>query len=137
VQWDPTLHQTDLGAARLQYHPDRDRVLNLGYSYQRDFLETADASFMWPLTRRWHGFARWQYSLRDERTQEQLVGVQYDSCCWGLRLLSRRYINNVSGDSNKAIYLELELKGLASLGSRSTISTLLERGILGFDASAN
>jgi len=133
IQWDPVQHQAEQGSARLQYHPDPHSVVNLAYRYRRDLLENTDVSFMWPLGRRWRAFARWQYSIRDELTQEQLVGVQYDSCCWDVRLLSRRYINSLDGQSNRAVYLEFELKGLSSFGDRKRIEGLLDSGILGYD----
>ena len=133
IQWDPAQRQTEQGSARLQYQPDPRRVVNLAYRYRRGLLENTDVSFMWPLGRHWRGFARWQYSLRDELTQEQLVGVQYDSCCWDVRLLSRRYINTLDAQTNRAIYLEFELKGLSSFGDRKRIEGLLDNGILGYN----
>lgn len=136
LQWDPTLKRTDIGGARIQYRPDHDHIINAAYRYYRGQLENTDLSFVWPLSARWHAFGRWQYSLRDKLTQEQLLGVQYDSCCWGLRVLSRRYLNPLDGTTSSAVYLELQLKGLSSLGDRKRIEGLLERGILGYgDAS--
>ncbi len=132
MQWDPNQDRTDIAGARIQYRADDIHIVNLAYRYQRDLLENTELSFVWPLTAHWRGFARWQYSLRDELTQEQLVGVQYDSCCWGLRLVSRHYLNDLDGTTTRAIYLELQLKGLSSLGDRKRIEGLLERGILGY-----
>ncbi len=132
VQWDPAQRRTNSGNASIQYRSGAERIINLAYHYNRTLLENADLSFIWPLGARWHAFASWQYSLRDRLTQEQLLGVQYDSCCWGLRLLSRRYLNALDGTTSRAIYLELQLRGLSSLGDHKRIGGLLERGILGY-----
>ena len=41
-----------------------------------------------------------------------------------------RYVRNREGEKNNGIYIELELKGLATLGRKS--GELLERAILGY-----
>ena len=46
-------------------------------------------------------------------------GVEYESCCWAFRTVLRRYLKNRDGDYRDGIYLELNLKGLASIGSGS------------------
>ena len=78
----------------------------------------------------WRWIARWNYSLRDESTLEAFGGVEWQSCCIALRLLGRHYVQNREGEKNNAIYVEIELKGLASLG-RDT-GEFLERAILGY-----
>jgi LPS-assembly protein len=45
-------------------------------------------------------------------------------------VLGRHYLRNREGEKNNALYFELELKGLASLGRRS--GEFLERAILGY-----
>ena len=43
--------------------------------------------------------------------------MEYESCCWALRTVLRRYLRNRDGDYRDGIYLELNLKGLGSIGS--------------------
>jgi len=63
---------------------------------------------------------------------EVLAGVEYDTCCWKLRLAGRRYNQNTDEDYNNSIELQLVLKGLGQIGS--PIGELLERGIRGYDS---
>ncbi len=109
----------------LRYSPDKYRVLDLSYRYQRDSLEQTDVSALWPLARnqerQWNAVARWNYSLTDHLTLEAMGGVEYDTCCWTVRLAVRNFLNNTVGGTNNAIMLQLELKGLSSVGLSSTL----------------
>jgi LPS-assembly protein len=48
-----------------------------------------------------------------------------------LRVLGRHYVRNREGEKNNALYVELELKGLGSVGRRT--EELLQRAILGYE----
>jgi LPS-assembly protein len=61
--------------------------------------------------------SRLNYSFADDDLLELQAGVEYESCCWALRTVLRRYLRNRDGDYRDGIYLELNLKGLASVGS--------------------
>lgn len=61
-----------------------------------------------------------------------LIGVQYDSCCWALRVMGGRTFQSLSNQLhpqyNNNVYLQVLLKGLGSVGNRdpaSLISTFL------------
>ena len=70
--------------------------------------------------------ARWNYSLLDDDSLETLGGLEYESCCWALRFGAREYIFNRTGETDRTVFLQLELKGLARVGER--FEELLERG---------
>ncbi|MBI5461781.1 MAG: LPS assembly protein LptD [Gammaproteobacteria bacterium] len=134
LQWDPNETKTERGNVRLQYQPDYRHLLNFGYRYRSGDLEQVDTSALWHFTPRWHGVMRWNYSLPDNELLETLGGVEYESCCWIVRVLGRGYIGDTDTDPqaerNTAILLQLELKGLTSLGD--PIESVLENGILGY-----
>ncbi len=130
LQWNPDTHKTDLGTLEFQYHWDERRILNAGYRFRRDQLAQTDLSFLWRLNPNWQLVGRWNYSQRDHHPLETLAGVQYESCCWILRATTRRYVSDLSGDSTRSLYLQLELKGLASIGQSA--ENILEHGILGY-----
>ena len=93
-------------------------------------LEQVDTSFTVPVSERWRLVGRWNYSLLDSSTLEAVAGFEWESCCLAARVLGRRYVRNREGEMNNGIYIELELKGLATLGRKS--GELLERAILGY-----
>ncbi len=131
LQWDPDKHQTESGGARIQYRDGQGRILNLAYRVRRDQSEHSDISARWPLGAKTHLVARWDYSWQYNRTVEAFGGIEYDSCCWVLRAVARDWTTNLEqGNSSVGLFLQLELKGLTSLGS--SVDNLLRRGILGY-----
>ena len=131
-QWGTGDNGTTKSEARLQYRPASNRVLNLAYRYRRDSLEQGDLSWSWPMSSRWNFVGRYNYSFRDEEVLEQFFGLEYESCCWGLRLVSRRHISTRDGTRDSSFGLQLVLKGMTSVGTAA--DKLLERGILGYSA---
>jgi len=65
-----------------------------------------------------------------------LAGIQYNSCCWALRLIAARSYQGMSSGNtkskfNNAVYLQLELKGLGAVGTDDP-SGLLQSSIGGY-----
>ncbi len=131
-QWDSDAGQSQRFRSRVQYRRDGRHVANVAYRYRRDMLEAIDVTAAWPIADRWSAVARYDYSIYDSEPIERFVGVEYETCCWGLRLVYRRYLATRAGESDTAIALQLVLKGLTNVGD--PVDRLLERGILGFDS---
>jgi len=127
--WNPQSQDIDKSTLGFEYKPDNQRILKLDYRLRRNELEQTDLAALWPLSqqadRRINMVGRWNYSLQDGRTLEALLGMEYDTCCWALRVAGRRFVSNVGGDTNNALFLQLELKGLTSFGNRG------KRGLAG------
>jgi LPS-assembly protein len=121
---------TTQSEARLQYRPRSNKILNLAYRFRRQSLEQGDISWSWPLSQSWNFVGRYNFSFRDDEVLEQFYGLEYESCCWGLRLVSRRYISTRDGTRDSSFGLQLVLKGMTSVGTKA--DRLLERGILGY-----
>ena len=119
--------------ARLQYRPRSNKILNLAYRFRRQSLEQGDISWSWPLSQSWNFVGRYNFSFRDDEVLEQFYGLEYESCCWGLRLVSRRYISTRDGTRDSSFGLQLVLKGMTSVGTKA--DRLLERGILGYSST--
>ncbi len=132
LQWNPHDSQTDRNDYRLQYKAGQRQLINASYRRRRGSQEQADLSFLWPVNQSWHMVGRWYYSLDQNETIEAIAGLGYESCCWGARLVGRNYINNNDEGRNTAVFLQLELKGLGTLGG--SVDDVLERGILGYRA---
>ena len=115
-QWNPDLTQSERSEFYLQYRPTSERVVNAGYRFRRDLLEQVDVSAAWPIGDQWRAYARWVYSLDEEKTLDQFAGFEYTSCCWAFRIVTRRFVSSRTGDTDTSIGLQLELKGLSSVG---------------------
>ena len=130
IQWNPYAHRTERAEVRLQYQPESRSVLNLGYRYQNDRLEQAEASAAWPVSNHWRLYGRVLYSLSDQKSIEQFAGFEYSSCCWNLRAVGRDYVSRRTGEHDRSIYLQLELKGLSNVGQAA--DAFLEKAIRGY-----
>ena len=131
-QWGTGTGDTTQSQARLQYRPASNKIMNFAYRFRRDSLEQGDVSWAWPLTSKWSFVGRYNYSFRDDRTLEEFYGLEYGSCCWGMRVVSRRFISTRDGTRDTTFGLQLVLKGMTSVGTAA--DKLLERGILGYSA---
>jgi len=118
LQWDWKGNQVDVGMVGLQYRGERGQRAAFEYRYRRDRVDQFDLRFSWPINAQWRMLSRVNYSFADGDMLEFLGGIEYESCCWALRTVVRRYLKNRDGDYRNAIYLELNLKGLASIGTR-------------------
>ncbi|MGC4028340.1 MAG: LPS assembly protein LptD [Steroidobacteraceae bacterium] len=132
LQWNPDESQAERSEVRLQYRPDSQHVANFGYRFQRDRLKQADVSVAWPVAKQWNVYGRMLYSLDEHQAIEAFAGFEYSSCCWGVRAVAREYVSRRSGDHDRGIYVQLELKGLSSVGLAA--DAFLERAIRGYSA---
>jgi LPS-assembly protein len=130
IQWNPEDTRSERSQFRLQYRPDGDHVVNLGYRAIRDRLEQAEVSTAWPIGKKWNAFGRVVYSMRDSETLERFAGFEYKACCYRLRMVARRFISSRTGEQDTGVYLQLELNGLASVGTPA--DAFLERTIRGY-----
>ena len=148
VQWDPQTQSSERTQVNLQYKPANDAIINLSYRYERYTFDQVELSGAWPIFRNWHVFLRDIYSLSDREKDfayqpttspqppgqgaqvyyptvgflERFAGFEYRACCWRVRLGVRRYVSNHNGSQDTGVWLQLELGGLASVGSASDAS---------------
>ena len=150
LQWDPENQRSERTLMNLQYKPADNKVINLAYRYERfqsidqppapayqQGFDQIELSGAWPIRRNLDIFVRDVYALRDytrlgqtpaspvvetHGELERFVGFQYRSCCWRVRIGGRRFVNNHDGSQETGIWAQLELTGLASVGSASDAS---------------
>ncbi|MEE1124281.1 MAG: LPS assembly protein LptD, partial [Acinetobacter pseudolwoffii] len=128
---------------QVYYTGDQGNLYNVGYFYRKDIPNRQDrydhivGSFIQPLANNWRLVGHAQFDLDNSVAREYLLGVNYESCCWGVSVYGRSYYNDLDdvNDSNvkakRAIMAEVSLKGLGGLSSKLT--SLLENRILGFN----
>lgn len=113
---------------RLRYQRDNRHIFNLAYrSREAEDLEQSDVSFTWPLSDRWSAVGRWNHALNDDIDLERFAGLQYESCCYAIRIIAREYLTETQ-TQNSSIFFQLSLKGLGQIGDN--MEELLERGNL-------
>lgn len=146
--WDPYSGNMNSGHFLASYTPDNGSIFNLGYSYRRplttintqDVTEEASFSAYFPVYRNWRLFGAIDYSMKGNTSVQDMVGVEYDNCCWTVRLLHLRYYDNFSGDvpdfdnpdleREHSTQVQIILKGMGGFGNR--ITSLMEDMIRGY-----
>jgi LPS-assembly protein len=105
----------------MRYSPEPGKVISLAYRLNSLSLDPTtnvrqfDASAQWPLTARWYGLARVNYSILDHALVEGLVGLEYNAACWQLRLVAHKF-TTAQQQATTALFLQLELTGLSKIG---------------------
>ncbi len=135
---------------KLSYLPGDKRLFYLNY---RDNLEKysdtptdsaahqqLDIAFRWPLSNTWTGYGRWQQDLDNSENLETLLGVEYASCCWKVRLTGRSWVVDPDGsveefETDNGIFLQFVLRGLGTFGQGQGREFLEE--ITGYDEDDN
>ncbi len=129
--WNTYSNKSMKTTARFQYKSEQSEIFNLAYRYRRNMLKQLDASFSWPVRDHWNVVGRYNYSILERKVLEQFVGLEYESCCWGIRVISRKHLAYRNGDTDTSFSIEFVFKGLSDIGE--PVENLLDRGILGYD----
>ncbi len=129
VQYSPVIRGVIRSNVGVSYRPEPTKVLNAEYRYRQGDLEQVDFSAQWPITRNVYAVGRVNYSTRERKAIETLAGIEYGGCCWVLRLVGTRYVTGAQ-TATSTLFLQLELNGLARLGSNPLES--LKRNVPGY-----
>lgn len=148
ILWDEDNDNVDRGSLGMNYRSGDKGLLNLSYRYLDEGapgfevaeIEQSDVSFVWPVNNHWSLVGRWGYDMTYRRSFENLFGVEYDSCCWRVRLVNRRYLNQNRNDpedveTQRGIFLQFQLKGLGGVGKE--LDDLLDESIYDFSNRHN
>lgn len=134
AQYSMVEDQTERSSITLQYRPDVGKVMNVGYRYSRDSLEQVDWSTQWPISSRWSGVARWNYSTRDKQVIESLAGLEYNAGCWITRMVAHRFVS-ATDEYSTSFFLQLELTGMSRIGLNPL--DVLRQNISGYTKSSD
>ena len=119
AQWDWQHNEIDVAILGLTHRSAGGRRLGAEYRFRRDKLDQVDLRYYQPINESWRVLARVNYSLQDSDLLSAEAGFEYDSCCWALRVVGKRFLRNRVGDHRDAVYVQLILKGLGDFGRRA------------------
>ena len=92
-------------------------------------LSMAGVSFAWPIKETWQVVGGINYDVVHRYAQSYLYGLEYESCCWAVRLVAGRTFVGLNQNNNptfnNAIYFQWQFKGLGSVGSSDPASLLV------------
>lgn len=130
VQYNTDISRAIRSIVALRYQPQPYHTLAATYRFARDLSEQMELGWQWPLYRgggtrsgqtgecggTLYGVGRVNYSIKDNRTTDSLVGMEYDAGCWILRFVVQRESTAFNETTTRRM-LQLELVGLSRLGS--------------------
>lgn len=140
--WDPARDNTYNSHVDFTYQTAPNRLARLGYTYLTsgditqvghtnpdvDPLHQASFAYAWPFNDKWSSLGAISYNISKNYEMMSFFGVQYDSCCWAVRLIGGRSFMSLSSDAqpqyNNNIYLQVQLKGLGALGNSDPTSII-------------
>lgn len=138
MEWDTETNDSKKSVAEMFYKDPERHILNLSYSYDdkenlAPVQKQVDAAFYWPMGNNWSLIGRWNYSIEDKKTLDRFAGFEYDNCCWAFRFIGRHFVNDSARtakvDATTGVFLQLELKGLGSIGKADKV---IADGVMGY-----
>lgn len=145
--YNPDDKRSVRSAVTARYSPGPYRTVTASYRYRADNTfgtaagaESIDLGWQWPLNDlwgdkgrdlgpgrgqgggRWYAMGRLNYSKREGKLTDAVVGVEYDGCCWIARVVLER-LTTGRVTASKRIMFQIEFVGLSSVGS-SPLRTL-------------
>lgn len=140
--WDPYLKQTNNGTLNLHYEPKPNHIIGLSYLYllngdiaslpgstsTNTNLHQIALSYAWPFNAQWSSLGAVSYNISQDYAMTYLLGMQYESCCWAVRLMGGRVFQSLDLSNkpvyNNSVYLQILLKGLGTVASSSPRRTI-------------
>ena len=144
VQFNQKTDLSTRATVGARYSPGSYRTISAAYRFQRDVSEQLDMGWQWPLNDlwgdkgqdlgsgrgqgegRWYSVGRLNYSMRDKKLVDALVGFEYDAGCWLGRVVLDRLQTSAStlgltpgvipGNAATSISFQLEFVGFSRVG---------------------
>ncbi len=100
LQYNPKTGRSERATLGARYNPSPYRVVTAAYRLQRLQSEQVDFGWQWPLNDlwgdrgqdlgagrgqgggRWYSVGRINYSMKDRRVVDAILGAEYDGCCY-------------------------------------------------------
>ena len=135
IQYDTRLDITNKSQINVDYQFDKNNIVQLNHRYSRDVsgnnLEQLSLLTSFSLSENWKFVGRTTHDLQQKRSIETYTGLQYESCCWAVRIAYHRHINssldekslfNENRDEfNRGFVIQFIIKGLS--GTQTSIGT--------------
>lgn len=146
LQYDTNTGFVNKSQINIDYRFNKNTNIQLNHRFTRDVsgnrLEQASLITNFPLSKDWKFVGRATQDLILNRSLETYVGLQYESCCWAIRLVHHRHIisnfdnedflNENRDEFDSGFMIQFIIKGLN--GQQSSVGTddMFNSSIFGF-----
>lgn len=137
LQYDTRLDNIATSNAVIEYRRDEDRMIQLSYRYAspeyiqatlpnfstaeqyKEGISQVGGTASWPIADRWSVVGAYYFDTNQNKSADQMLGVQYNSCCYAIRVGYERKLNGWDYDKGQSEYdniigFNIELRGLSS-----------------------
>ena len=129
MQYSPDIERSVRSIIGVRYSPGPLRTVSTTYRLARGLSEQMELGWQWPVygngnkaaaggacSGTWYSVGRVNYSLKDSRITDSVLGVEYDAGCWIGRFVAER-LSTGRSEATTRLMLQLELVGLSRIGS--------------------
>ncbi len=133
VQYSPDLQRSVRSIIGARYSPGPLRTVSTTYRLTRGLSEQMELGWQWPVygasargepgaatggscKGTWYSVGRVNYSMKDSRITDSVLGLEYDAGCWIGRFVAER-LSTGRSEATTRLMLQLELVGLSRIGS--------------------
>ncbi|HIB3264443.1 TPA: LPS assembly protein LptD [Citrobacter youngae] len=158
IQYDTRLDSVATSSSSIEYRRDENRMLQLNYRYASpeyiqatlpSYYSTADqykngisqvgAVASVPIAERWSIVGAYYFDTNVNKVADSMLGLQYNSCCYAIRVGYERKLNGWDDTQKHAVYdnsigFNIELRGLSSNYGLGT-NQMLRSNILPYQSS--
>ena len=147
VQYDPDTKRSVRSVVGARYAPGPFRTLSATYRLARGLSEQLELAWQWPIggavrgaraapradrcVGTWYTVGRINYSTRDSRITDSVLGFEYDGGCWIGRVVAQR-LSTGRSEATTRLSFQLELVGLSRINLGSNPLQALKDNIPGF-----
>lgn len=146
IQYDTGTQQISKSNLTIDYRADKNKLAQLNHRRTRDVsgheIEQLGLVTSFKIHDNWQFIGGYHRDLTHNRSIDSYFGLQYESCCWAVRLISRRHLNTnfeqqvnqsmgVSNNFDSGVSLQLVIKGFGGDGGLD-VSEMLQQGIFGY-----
>ena len=137
VQYSTDIQRSVRTILGVRYSPGPFRTIGTTYRLARGLSEQMELGWQWPVYGQprvsagagagtiggsngcrgtWYSVGRVNYSLKDSRITDSVLGLEYDAGCWIGRVVAER-LSTGRSEATTRLMLQLELVGLSRIGS--------------------
>lgn len=141
IQIGDQSNRVERSSLSTEYRLNQNKLIQLTHRYIRELsnqrIDQIGLTASWPINNEWHWVGRYYRDIKRNRSVETFFGIEYESCCWALRLtlrrnLSTRFNDNGVRDLNEfdsGIALQFVFKGM---GNSNKKVDMLNQGLFGY-----
>ena len=146
IQYNTDLSVTSKSQTSLDYLFSNNQTIQLNHRYTRDVsgesLEQMSLATNVKIANRWQFVGRFTQDLKGKRSIESYAGLEYSSCCWGIRFTYHRNINSKIDDAgninenrdafDSSFNIQFVYNGINSNKSSNSVGDMFNSSIFGY-----